>query len=117
MLIDEIQPPRAFEIGAKRVVTINHTANIELDSNEQVTFVGSQGSEVDVVKKEWGYYLTPSINKRLKKFEIATYLVQNRKGNIFIMSVENGKDDEFQEYIKYTNQKIIINLSDIYCAT
>lgn len=117
MNIDEKSPPRTFEIGAKEKITISHMANIELESNEQVTFVGVLGSEVDVVKKEWGYYMTPSINKRLSSFGLKTFLVQNSRGNIFVMTVEPGGKDKFQEYLDFTNQKVIFNLSDVYCVS
>ena len=110
-------PPRVFEVGAKRRVQISHMADITLSTNEQATFVGYDGSEIDVVKKEWGYYLTPSINKRLTSFGFAVYLVQNSRGNVFVMAVEEGKMSCFEEYIKLTEQKVIFNLSDLYCAT
>ena len=117
MNIDKNIPPRTFQIGGRKKITISHMANIELESNEQVTFVGAQGSEADVVKKEWGYYMTPSINKRLSSFGLETFLVQNSRGNIFVMTVEPGGKDEFLEYLDFTNQKIIFNLSDVYCAS
>lgn len=117
MKIDTLEPPRKFEVGAKKKIDISHVANIELNPNEQITLIGPEGSEVDVVKKEWGYYLTPSINKRLAGFEICSFLVQNSRGNVFVMAVEDGKLDDFHEYLSQTNQKVIINLSDFYCAS
>ena len=117
MHIDENTPPRTFEIGGEQKITISHMANIELKSNEQVTFFGKQGAEVDVVKKEWGYYMTPSINKRLTGFGLETFLVQNSLGHIFVMTVEPGRKEGFEEYLSLTDQKIIFNLSDVYCAT
>ena len=115
MDIDENDPPRKFDIGVKRKITISHMANIKLRGNEQVTFVGVKGSEIDVVKKEWGYYMTSSINKRLSSFGLETFLVQNSRGNIFVMTVEPGEKDNFLAYLEFTNQKIIFHLSDVYC--
>jgi len=117
MHIDEINPVRKFDVGASKKITISHFANITLNADEQVTFVGVGGEEVDVVKKDWGYYLTPSINKRLTNFNLNTFLVQNSRGNIYIMAVEKASMYKFHEYIKQTNQRVIINLSDIYCAS
>jgi hypothetical protein len=117
MKIHSNDPPRQFLIGAHHKVTIEHVANIKLESNEQVTFVGPENTEVDVVKKEWGYYLSPSINKRLNNFGLTTFLVQNSRGNIFVMSVEPGGVAKFEQYLSETNQKVIFNLSDVYCAT
>lgn len=117
MKIDKNDPPRIFEVGDKKKITISHMANIELDTNEQITFLSSQGSEVDVVKKEWGYYMTPSINKRLSSFGLETFLVQNSRGNIFVMTLEPGGKGDFLKYLDFTKQKIIFNLSDVYCAS
>lgn len=117
MKIKKLVPAREFEVGADKKITISHAANIELEPNEQITFMSTNGSEVDFVRKEWGYYLTPSINKRLESFDLTTYLVQNSRGHIYVMTIENGFMGSFLEYIDQTNQKIIINLSDIYCAS
>ena len=43
-----------------------------LRNNEQLTFRNGK-SEYDVAKKNWGYYATPSINNRLKKFKFRTF--------------------------------------------
>ncbi|NRA15624.1 MAG: hypothetical protein HRU04_09020 [Oceanospirillaceae bacterium] len=117
MKFDIIAPPRKFVVGPKKEVEISHTANVKLDTNEQITLFGVEGSEVDIVKKEWGYYLTSSINKRLASFDIDVYLVQNSSGNVFVMAVEDGGNDSFHNYLLQTNQKIIFNLSDLYCAS
>jgi hypothetical protein len=111
----ENRPARSFEAGTLKKIKIKHVGTVELETNEQITFSGQQNSEVDVVKKEWGYYVTPSINKRLINFGIVTYLVQNSKGHIFIMLSEPGEEDKFRKYLMDTNQKIIMNLSDLYC--
>lgn len=110
-------PPRIFEAGAKKTIEISHVADIALSENEQITLVADDGSEIDVVKKEWGYYLTPSINKRLVKFGITVFLVQNSRGNVFVMAVEEEKMAEFEKYIKFTEQRVIFNLSDLYCVS
>lgn len=117
MNINKIIPARQFFVGEKKDIAISHSADIELEANEQITFVGPEGSEVDFVKKEWGYYLTPSVNRRLKSFGMDTYLVQNSVGAVYVMSVEKGKTEAFNNYIASTEQKIILNMSDIYCAS
>ena len=37
--------------------------------------------EYDIVKKNWGFYATPSINGRLIKFGYKTCLIKNKKTN------------------------------------
>ena len=56
-------PPRTFEVGAETKYTMSDCASIELEPNEQVTFLAGK-AEYDVTRKEWGYYATPSTNGR-----------------------------------------------------
>ena len=39
--------------------------SIQLDNNDLITFLTKDNKEWDVVKKNWGFYATPSINDRL----------------------------------------------------
>lgn len=110
MKINEIFPPRNFRVGIHNFL-IKHTADITLESNELVTFKNNN-FEYDVCKKEWGFYATPSIDKRLISTGYKTYLVSNRNNNRFIMLVEQGKETEFQEYLDLTNQNVLLCLSD-----
>ena len=60
-----------------------------------ITFVSGK-SEYDVVKKEWGYYATPSINKRLISYDINTCLIKNIKSkNLFLVLVHKRKKNNF----------------------
>jgi hypothetical protein len=96
MKITEIHPPRQFKAGP---VEITHCANITLDPDEQVTFVTESGKEYDVVRKSWGYFATPSVNNRLKKFGLKAVLIQDSKDRVFVCLVEEGKEEEFQSYL------------------
>ena len=42
---------------------------INLKSDQQITLINGK-SEYDIAKKNWGFYVTPSIQKRLKKFNL-----------------------------------------------
>lgn len=89
-------------------IKLKHVANIYLKSDEMITFLDFKKNEYDVVKKSWGYYATPSIDKRLKKNFYETYLVKNAATNnkfIFIVNIKKKKD--FKIYIKKNNIKII----------
>ena len=55
---------RKFKVGFNDII-LKEVAKIELNKNELVTFVNGK-SEYDIVKTNWGYYATPSINNRLK---------------------------------------------------
>jgi len=85
---------------------IKEVAKIELNSNEMITFI-KDDKEFDFVAKEWGYYATPSINKRLKNFGYKTALVKNSYGKYFINVVEEEKLDKFYDYLKKENSEVI----------
>ena len=107
MKIKEKQPPRTFNCGINNQIEIKDCAEIELKSDEQVTFmVGS--SEYDVTRKSWGYYATPSLNSRLVSFGFRGCLVRNKNTSrryIFLMQV--GKEKEFQAYLDLENIEVV----------
>ena len=113
MKIEPLLPPRKFFIGLDDHIEIKHCANISLDDNEQITFITNLGKEYDVVRKDWGYYGTPSVNGRLKKFGFKTALVKNVNEMIFVMIVEKDKIEQFNKYISKSKQEIIQWLDEI----
>ena len=100
MKIQENDPPREFEVGWGPKFTLQDCAHIELAANEQVTFKTEAGGEYDVVRKDWGFYATPSINSRLERFGLRAMLVGNKVGHFYVMLVEDGKDTEFAKYVQ-----------------
>ncbi len=115
MIVDEFTAPRKFVIGAKNDIVVKHTANIKLDDNEQVTFITGDGSEFDVMKKKWGYYASPSLNKRLISFGFKSALVQNKAGQVYLMIVHEDKITDFNDYCKKEDQKVLMWVSSIMC--
>jgi hypothetical protein len=112
--IDTIEPAREFEVLG---VQIKHTANIELEPDEQVTFVTASGTEFDVARKSWGYYGTPSLNGRLADHGLRAVLVRGeRSGKMFVLFVERGKEADFEEYIEWDRLRIVTWL-DTHDAT
>ena len=69
--------PRKFLVGIDKKIVINDLGNIKLNSNEQITFKKNKYS-YDLTRKEWGYYATPSTNKRLINSGYKSYLVKNK---------------------------------------
>ena len=104
--------PRKFNVGIKKV-TLKDFGEIYLNNNDQVTFINKK-SEFDVVKKNWGYYATPSINKRLKRFNFRTFLTQNTFKSIYVMIVHKEKIKEFKKYLKDDKIKIVRELTSGY---
>jgi len=62
--------------------------DIFLNENEMVTFIGTNKMIYDLAKKNWEYYATPSINRRLKVNNFKTALVYNFKKKLYILLVE-----------------------------
>jgi len=103
----EVIPPRAFEVGRRDPVEITDCAQIKLAPNEQITLKTESGSEYDIVRKSWGYYATPSLNGRLRFFGLRTVLVKSPSAKFYILLVENGKEEDFQEYLKVEELTIV----------
>tara|TARA_B100000579_G_scaffold437318_1_gene466167 strand:+ start:1885 stop:2211 length:327 start_codon:yes stop_codon:yes gene_type:complete len=105
MKIDQINPKRNFKCGEN--VLISHVANIRLEPDELITFKNDQSKEYDVVSKDWGYYATPSINKRLKRNGYRVAITRNKEGSIYIVIVDEKKIDLWLKYNKDENQELV----------
>jgi len=97
-----------FQVGFDaEKIDISDCGSIDLAANEQVTFITPAGGEYDVARKSFGFYATPSVNGRLKRFNLKTALVKNRIGQYFILLVEKGKESLFHEYITKDRQELV----------
>lgn len=97
MKYNEKKPPREFEVGVQRII-LRDCGSLGLDSDEQVTFLTSNKKEYDVVRKDWGFYATPSLNKRLVKFGLRPALVANKEERYYLVLVEKEKVGKFKRY-------------------
>ena len=87
---------------------IKDCANIFLNPNEQVSFITGDKKQYDFTKTDWGFYATPSINKRLKENKLSAYIVKNTyNSRIFVLVVENKKKKKFFKYLKDEKLKIL----------
>ncbi len=77
-----------------------------------ITLVSPEKSNVDITKKNWGYYVTPSVNGRLLDEGFKTAVVKNTSGQIYVLVVHQDKMSLFKDYIKEENMMIIDWLSD-----
>lgn len=109
MKIEEVDPPRKYQV---RSVEISHCANIQLKSDELVTFTTCSGKQYDVMKKSWGFFATPSINDRLKNFGYKTALIKDSNGKRFVCLIEEEMVEEFCNYVKHDRGTIEGWLSD-----
>jgi len=103
----EKTPPRKFFVGKEKDKVIKDCGSINLESYEQVTFVTKSGKEYDVVRTDWGFYATPSINVRLKNFGFKTALVKDSINKHYIMLIEKEKINDFEDYLNLTDHYLL----------
>lgn len=106
---------RKYKTGFGNSIIIKDCARVKLNNNEQITFQ-KKNFLYDFCKKNWGYYVTASINKRLKENGFEVYLVENLIGSLFLFVLEKDKKKEFLDYLKNENQKIITRLDNVSSA-
>ena len=113
MKLEKIEPPRSFIASQNgKSKCIKHCASINLLPEEQVTFFTEDGKESDFCRTEWGFYATPSINKRLESFNFKTALVANNQSQFFIMLVEKEKTELFLKFLKDFDEKLVCWLNN-----
>ncbi len=112
MKIKKNKIARKFKVGITKI-TLKDLGKIYLNKNEQVTFIRKK-SEFDIVKKSWGYYATPSINKRLKKFNFRTFITKNSQKSVYVMIVHKDKFKDFKKYLKGEKIKILKEITEGY---
>ena len=105
-------PPRAFDVGQAQVIQLKDCGRIELAPDEQVTFLTEAGGEYDVVRKSWGFYATPSLNGRLKRFGLRAALVKSPPGKFYVVLVEQGKEFAFEQYAVLERYRLVGWLDD-----
>lgn len=112
MKIEQLATAREFSTRSQNASTLQHCANIELEPDEQVTFVGAHGGGYDVVRKSWGYYATPSLNGRLRDHGLRAALVRNPAGRAYLLLVERDRESDFAAYLRQDGQRLICWLDE-----
>ena len=111
MKIKIFKRPRKYNVGLNNKIIIKNLGKIELKPDEQLTFVNEK-FEYDFCKKDWGFYSTPSINKRLKKFNFEVYLVKNILNNLYLWTIEKKNKNKFLKYLKNENHSVVARLDN-----
>ena len=107
MKFSENKPPRKFLVGHGPRVEISDCGTVQLSANEQVTFLTANNLEYDVVRKEWGYYATPSLNGRLADNDLRAVLTKNQSGYFYVLLVERGHEPAFHRYLGEEDMSIL----------
>ena len=83
---------RKFIVGKKKNILLIDKGSIYLKKNENISIHFNKLINYDIVRKNWGFYPLPSLNKRLKNFNLKSVIVKNQKlKTFFIMLVINNK--------------------------
>ncbi|MEO6096899.1 MAG: hypothetical protein ABIW76_14980 [Fibrobacteria bacterium] len=112
MKFEPKQPPRTFQVGKLTDIVLKDCGKMALEPGEQVTFTTEQGGEYDVLRKEWGFYATPSLNARLPQFGLRACLVSSPSGRYYIFMLEKGKEDSFWAYMTAEEHSVVSWLDD-----
>ncbi len=108
MKFEEEKPPRSFSVGNSVKFDMLDCGTVYLAENEQITFKTQSDCEYDVARKVWGFYATPSLNGRLREFNLRGVLIQNTLSHrYFVMLVEDGKEEEFEHYMDQESLEVI----------
>ena len=81
-----------------------------LNVNEQIT-LKRRNIEYDIARKNWGFYVTPSFQNRLKRFGLEVILVNSKK-DYYICIVEIKKKKSFKKFLKNNYYLKIVNLTN-----
>jgi hypothetical protein len=107
-----VEPPRRFGVG-RRGGQLEHVADISLEPDEIVTFHTDSGTEYDVARKSWGYYLTPSLNQRLAERGLRAALCMGvPRGDdgpprVYLLAVEAGGEAAFEAYLAAEEMRVL----------
>ena len=96
-------------------IDLKDMGEIELENNEQITFRIESGKTNDVVRKDWGFYLSNSLNSNLTRQGFKTALVvsfASTPPRLYINLVEIEKMPVFNKYLDSVNAKVVTWLDE-----
>lgn len=113
MEIDAFTRPRRFQVGVADI-ELSHVANIVLEPDEMLTLISAGDREYDLTAKEWGYYATPSVGKRLREFGMRAALMRNVKTRqVFVVLVFDEQVELWKDYMQVEHQELVVWLDEL----
>ena len=102
---------RKFKVNSSLKIVDRGT--VILSENEMIS-LSTRKKNNEIVAKKWGFYLTPSINVRLKKNGYKCAIIINQQKKFFVTLVLNDKNSlkNFKDYLREDNQKLVMFLSN-----
>lgn len=100
-----LKNPRAFRVGAHESITIHQSHEIELDEDEQVLLRAGDKLHA-LTRKNWGFYLTESLEQRVADAGFRAALISNSLGRRFFVLVLSDRETVFEEYLQDENLSV-----------
>lgn len=99
---------RTFDTGLPNAPSLKECAKVVLNADELITFTTPDHSELDVVRKPFGFILS-SLNARLSEHGFRPVLVVNERPVLkyWLFIVESGHEDEFENYLDQWDYRIV----------
>jgi hypothetical protein len=111
MRVERVEPPREFEVG-RRGGRLRHVADAWLEPDEVLTLRTGSGTEVDLTRKSWGYYGSPSLNGRLREHGLRAALAVGvppdgeEASRMYLLFVEEGRETDFEAYLEAEGMRV-----------
>lgn len=113
MKLELKEPPREYTVGVRQQITIKDCGKIHLEDDEQVTFV-HEGKEYDFAAKNWGFYITQSINARVKENGFRIALIKNpARSRCFLFAVNTDRMPNFNAYLREEQLELVQWMDEI----
>ena len=112
MRVERVDPPREFGVG-RRGGKLCHVGDAWLEPDEVLTLHTESGTEVDLTRKSWGYYGSPSLNGRVREYGLRAALAMGvpRDGEeasrMYLLLVEQGREDDFHGYLEAEEMRVV----------
>ena len=97
---------RKFKVNNN--LQIKDNGEIIFSKNEMVS-INIKNKKNEITAKNWGFYLTPSINVRLKKNGFKCAIIKNKQNKFFFcLVIKNKKEiNSFYKYLKKDKQYLV----------
>jgi hypothetical protein len=111
MRVERVEPPREYEVG-RRGARLHHVADAWLEPDEVLTLRTDSGTEVDLTRKSWGYYGSPSLNGRLREHGLRAALAVgvprdgDESNRMYLLLVEEGREADFEAYLEAEDMRV-----------
>jgi len=111
------KPPRTFVPFPG--IELTDMGEVILERDEQVTFRTPSGRGNDVVRKDWGFFLSNSINANLRDqgFKTAMCASSSKPPRLYLMLVEEDRQPDFFAYLKRFDSKLVCWLDEWFDST